>query len=54
LFACAVSALPDSNDKTNPNDYNTIPEAPSERRAAFAEWLASPQNSSFRSDEAGI
>ena len=38
------SALPDSNDVFEPNEYNQIPEEPIGRRLAFAEWLANPKN----------
>ncbi|MCB1121101.1 MAG: DUF1553 domain-containing protein, partial [Verrucomicrobiae bacterium] len=38
------SALPDSNDTLEANDYNSIPETPVGRRLAFAKWLASPKN----------
>ena len=38
------SALPDSNDRLEATDWNSIPETPSGRRLAFAKWLASPRN----------
>ncbi len=38
------SALPDSNDYLERNDYNAIPESVTGRRLAFAEWLANPKN----------
>ena len=34
------SALPDSNDTLEENEWNTIPETPQGRRLAFAKWLA--------------
>ncbi|RMG36432.1 MAG: DUF1549 domain-containing protein, partial [Planctomycetota bacterium] len=39
-----LSCLPGSNDRIQPNDWNTIPEAPRGRRAAFARWLADQRN----------
>jgi mono/diheme cytochrome c family protein len=38
------SALPDSNDTLEVNEYNSIPEEPVGRRLAFAKWLANPKN----------
>ncbi len=38
------SALPDSNDRLEATDWNSIPETPKGRRLAFAKWLASPRN----------
>ena len=38
------SALPDSNDTLEVNEYNNIPEGPIGRRLAFAKWLANPKN----------
>jgi len=38
------SALPDSNDTLEANEYNNIPEGPVGRRLAFAKWLADPKN----------
>lgn len=38
------SALPDSNDVFEANEFNTIPEEPMGRRLAFAKWLANPKN----------
>lgn len=39
-----LSCLPGSNDKVEPNDWNTIPTTPLGRRAAFARWLADERN----------
>lgn len=38
------SALPDSNDTLEVNEYNRMPEAVEGRRLAFAKWLANPKN----------
>ena len=38
------SALPDSNDVLEKNDFNSIPETVEGRRLAFAKWLANPKN----------
>ena len=38
------SALPESNDTLERNEYNSIPESVQGRRLAFAEWLANPKN----------
>lgn len=38
------SALPDSNDTLEANEYNSIPEEAVGRRLAFAQWLANPKN----------
>jgi len=38
------SALPNSNDRLEATDWNSIPETPQGRRLGFAEWLASPKN----------
>ena len=38
------SALPDSNDTLETNEFNKIPETVDGRRLAFAKWLASPKN----------
>ncbi len=40
-----LSVLPGSNDTSEPTAWNTIPRAMEGRRRAFAEWLASPENS---------
>ncbi|MEM9160193.1 MAG: DUF1549 domain-containing protein, partial [Verrucomicrobiota bacterium] len=38
------SALPDSNDALQASEFNSIPESPDGRRAAFAKWLANSEN----------
>ncbi|MCM8525046.1 MAG: PSD1 and planctomycete cytochrome C domain-containing protein, partial [Lentisphaeraceae bacterium] len=39
-----LSAVHGSNDKSEPTEYNQIPEKNSGRRLAFANWVASPKN----------
>ncbi|MBH54771.1 MAG: hypothetical protein CMI18_10540 [Opitutaceae bacterium] len=39
-----LSALPESSDTLQKNEYNSIPESVEGRRLAFAKWLASAKN----------
>lgn len=40
-----MSALPGSNDTIEATSFNSVPESVEGRRLAFANWLASPENS---------